>query len=330
MSHWAHVTRSTIGTLVFLALVAALLTACAAPTVPPSTRTPVILPTTAPLQTPTLARPSPTFAPTRVPSTAVPPVMPSPTPGAHLYDDVDAGALLGTLYPDWKFTPNGEDFIVNGDANWTMWVNSRAEGQFTDATTPQLAAIIANEAPPPARTDAPWGSFLAIFERREGKLQVAQRSFLFPGDLSPLAFDVKIDRATDFDRDNQDELLITTEATRLNISSTAAFLYQWNDQQFVELWSAPLGEDNTGAINQTQYFASNSEIHLTDFDGSGMDEIIVTTTRVDYARDTQGLADTDQETARRTERRVFRWGGAAFVPDPARTTPLPPLPTPTP
>ncbi len=323
MKHWAHVTRTTIGTVVFLTLFA-----CTAPTVPPS---PVASRVAFPTAAPTLAAtatlpppPSPSTAATALPS----PVVPSPTPRAHQFDDVDGRALLSALFPEFNFTANGDDFVVNGDENWTMWINSRAEGRFTDGNTQQLAAVIANEAPAPKRTEAPWGSFLAIFQRRDGKLQVAQRSFLFPADISPLAFDVKIDRVTDFDRDNQDELLITTEATRLNASSTAAFLYQWNDQQFVELWSAPVGEDNTGAINQTQYFASTSDIHLTDLDGSGMDEIIVTTTRVDYARDAQGLADTDHETSRRTERRVFRWGGAAFVPDPARTTPMPPLPTP--
>lgn len=325
MKHWALVTRTTIGTLLFLTLVG-----CAAPTVLPPTPTQVAFPTTAPTRAATFTSPLPTAAPTRASATALPPILPSPTPRAHQFDDVDASQLLGALYPDFKFAPNGDDFVVNGNANWTMWVNSRAEGQFTDAHTPQLAAIIANEAPQLARTDMPWGSFLAIFEKRDGQVVVAQRSFLFPADISPLAFDVKIDRVTDFDRDNQDELLITTEATRLNMSTTAGFLYQWNDQQFVELWSAPLGEDNTGAINQTQYYASDSEIHLTDFDGSGMDEIIVTMTRIDYPRDSQGLADTDHESARRTERRVYRWGGSAFVPDLPRTTPLPALPTPTP
>ncbi len=325
MKPWALVTRTTIGTFLFLALVA-----CAAPTVPPRTPTPVAFFTATPSRIATSMPALASATSTRASATAFPPVIPSPTPRPHQFDDVDAGALLDALYPDLKFTPNGDDFIVNGDANWTMWVNSRAEGHFTDDKTPQLAAIIANGSSHTARADAPWGSYLAVFQKREGKLEVAQRSFLFPTEISPLAFDVKIDRATDFDHDDQDELLVTTEATRLNVSSTAGFLYQWNDQQFVELWSAPLGEDNTGAINQTQYFASSSDIHLTDFDGSGMDEIIVTMTRSDYARDSQGLADTDHESARRTERRVYRWGGSAFILDPARTTPLPPIPSPTP
>ena len=37
----------------------------------------------------------------------------------------------------------------------------------------------------------------------------------------------------------------------------------------------------------------------------------------------------NERDARRTEQRVFHWGGADFVPDPTRTTPLPPLPSPT-
>lgn len=192
---------------------------------------------------------------------------------------------------------------------------------------PELAVIIANEAPrisaAQAQRYAPWGAFLAILQRREGRLQIAQRSFVFPIAISPLAFDVRIDRVVDFDHDDQDELFIVTNATRAGISSSGAFLYQWNDQVFVEIWSATIGEDNTGAINQAEYFASASEIRLVDLDGDGMDEIIVDGTRVGYARDAQGLADVEREIARHADRRVYRWGGTAFVLDPARTTPMP-------
>jgi hypothetical protein len=240
---------------------------------------------------------------------------------------VDAPTILSVLFPDLKFSPADDAFRVNGDPEWTMWVNARAEGQFTQGDAPELAVIIANEAPrisaAHAQRYAPWGSFLAILQRREGSLQVAQRSFLFPTSISPLAFDVRIERVVDFDHDDQDDLLIVTEATRWGVASTAAFLYQWNDQAFTETWSASIGEDNTGAINQPEYFAVASEIRFVDIDGDGMDEIIVDGTRVDYARDAQGLADVEREIARRTDRRLYRWGGAAFVLDPARTTPMP-------
>lgn len=242
--------------------------------------------------------------------------------------------MLGALFPDLKFTPNGDEFTVNGDKVWMMWINSRMEGQFIQAGRPELAAIVANEAPKitPAQVQraAPWGSFLAIFTKRGGKLEVAQRSYLFPTEISPLSFVVRIDRAVDFDHDDQDELLIMTDASRLGVLSTAGFLYQWNDQAFVETWSAPLGEDNTSTINQPQYYASASTIRLVPSTIKGMDDIVVDTSRIDYARDAQGLADVDHELARRGERRVFRWGGKAFVPVPAAATPLPPLPSPTP
>ncbi|MCI0475831.1 MAG: VCBS repeat-containing protein, partial [Anaerolineales bacterium] len=170
---------------------------------------------------------------------------------------------------------------------------------------------------------APFGSFLAIFQRRDGKLHVAQRAFLFPTALAPQAFDARIERATDFDRDGQDELLIVTLSDTLGISTAAAFLYLWDDQTFSPIWSAPLAEDNTSALNQSDYFATESEIRFTDLDGDGLDEIIVDGVRMDYARDAQGLADTDHETRRRAYRHVYRWSGAAFVLDPARATPLP-------
>ena len=43
-----------------------------------------------------------------------------------------------------------------------------------------------------------------------------------------------------------------------------------------------------------------------------MDEIVVESARVDYAKDAQGLANTERETVRRSERRVYRWNGTAF------------------
>ncbi|MBI4787406.1 MAG: hypothetical protein HY782_10215 [Chloroflexi bacterium] len=328
MSKRVWYARAIVWTLLVSALAA-----CAAP--PPASPTPThaALPTLT-SQPPTPAPPlMPTPTPRRAMVTPVPPVAPSPTPRAHQFDEVDARRLLATLFPDIKLVPNGDEFRVNDNPNWTLWINSRAEGQFTQTNWPELAVIVANEAPHISAADAqrtaPWGSFLAIFQKYGGKIEVAQRSFLFPTEMSPVAFDAKIDRVVDFDHDDQDELLITTTAKRLGFSTTAAFLYQWNDPAFAEIWSAPSGEDNTGAINQPNYFASVSDARLSDVNGDGLDEIILDTTRVDYARDAQGLADTDRETARRTERRVFTWGGTSFLPDPARATPLPPLPSPT-
>ena len=331
MKKRAWYTRATVWTVLALAVA---LAACAAPIRPSPTPTLSVQPTaTLPLDTP---RPpsTPTATPRRATATPVPPAAPSSTPRAPQFDDADARTLLSLLFPDLKLAPNGDEFQVNSNPNWAMWITSRAEGLFTQGAVPELAVIVANEAPNISSVDAhrtaPWGSFLVIFQKNGGRILVAQRSFLFPTEISPQAFDVKIARAVDFDHDDQDELLINTTATRLGIAATAAFLYQWNDTAFAELWSAPIGEDVTGAINQAQYYAWNSVIRLGDLNGDWLDEIVVDTTRVDYARDAQGLADTDRETARRTERRVFAWGGKSFLPDPTRATPLPTLPSPTP
>ncbi len=298
------------------------LVACSAPTTPAPLATqtvgPTILPTPIPVPLPTtVASPVATALPVVVTPTPIVPL--SPTPSSHLFDSVDSQTLLASLFPDLKLTPNGDAFIVNGNPEWLMWIDSRAEGQFTQSSVPELAAIVANEAPHISEANrqrtAPWGSFLAIFQWQGGKLRASQRSPLFPTEISPLALQAKINSVVDYDHDGQNELLIVTTAIRAGISSAAAFLYEWNEQTFVELWSAAVGEDNTAAINQSQYYASSSQFQLTDLDGDGMDEIVVTTTRVDYAQDDQGLADTDRETGRQVERRVFSWGGAAFVPD---------------
>ncbi len=333
----------TIWTMVVLALVS-----CAGPT-PSGTPAATVIatsaasPSRAPAPTlspvpPLTATPPATLAlataPPRASATPVPSATSSPTAIPHFFDDVDSRALLAGLFPNLQLAQNGDEFIVNGNPGWRMWVNSRVEGRFTQDTVPELAAIIANDAPhvPEAELSrvAPWGPFLAVFQRKSGKLEVVQRSFLFPTSISPAVLQVAIDRTVDYDHSGRNELLITTDTLQAGISSRAGFLYEWNGQAFTELWSTPIGEDNTAALNQSRYYASTSQIRFADLDGNGFDEIIVDTTWIDYARDAQGLANLDKEIARRSERRVFRWEGATFVPDVARVTPLPPLPSATP
>ncbi len=300
-------------------MVVVLLAACSAPgaptLLPTQTAGPTILPS-----------PIPASAVASLAATAAPAVpTPSPTataglaPSNQLFDSVDSQALLAPLFPDLKLTPNGDAFIVNGNPEWLTWIDSRAEGQFTQDLEPELAIIVANEAPHISEADrlrtAPWGSFLAILQPQGIKVQVVQRASVFPTDISPLVLQAKINRVVDYDHNGLNELLIVTTAIRAGISTSAAFLYQWNDQAFVDLWSAAVGEDNTAAINQSQYYSSSSQYEFADLNGDGMDEIVVTTTRVEYAADDQGLADVDRETGRRVERRVFSWSGAAFVPD---------------
>ncbi|MBM3130373.1 MAG: VCBS repeat-containing protein [Chloroflexi bacterium] len=321
MNPLARVFSFLIGTIT-------LLVACAAPPTPrPSPTATMTRALTAPLPTPTPIPLPPTLPPRTITATPIPLAAPQPTPHPRQFDDVDARALLSALFPDLKFTPDADAFRVNDDPNWAMWITSRVEGRFTQDAAPELAAIIANDAPQfaaeSAARDAPAGSFLAIFQRPDRKLKVIQRAFIFPTALAPSAFDARIERATDFDRDGQDELLIVTRSDTLGISTAAAFLYLWDDQAFVPIWSAVIAEDNTSALNQPEYFATESEIRFADLDGDGWDEIIVDGVRIEYARDAQGLADPDRETRRRKYRNAYHWNGAAFVLDPARATPVP-------
>ena len=321
-----HAVRA-LGLLIGIMLLVAF-AACAAPPTLRPTASPTLTSAPTPIPfTPTLPPITPPPTLRRATVTPIPPAAPQPTPRPHEFDDVDAHALLSALFPDLKLTPDADAFRVNDDPDWTMWIGSRAEGRFTQDGTPELAAIIANDAPrlsvEQANRYAPVGSFLAIFRQRESKFQVVQRAFLFPTMISPQAFEAQIDRVTDFDRDGQDELLISTLSETLGVSTAAAFLYMWNDQTFVPIWSATIAEDNTGALNQSEYYAIESEIRFADVDGDGMDEIIVDSVRIDYTRDAQGLADTDHETRRRSYRDIYQWGGTAFVLDPVRATPMP-------
>jgi hypothetical protein len=304
---------SAIGLFVAVACVAHLPTPVVTPTpllptiaIPlPVTPTPSVTPTVLRIVTPTVRLVSP------------------PTPRPRQFDETDARTLLSVLFPDLKLTPDGDVFRVNDDPLWTMWLTSRVEGCFTQDETTELAAIVTNDAPP-AIASTTRGSFLAIFQRRENQIHVVQRAFLFPLALVPPAFDVHIERATDFDHDGRNELLITTQSETMGIATVAAFLYWWNDQIFAPIWSVVLAEDNTAALNQPEYFATEASIRFSDVDGDAWDDIVVEGTRIDYARDAQGLADTDRETRRRDYRHVYRWNGVAFVLDPARATLLPP------
>ena len=304
-----------------------------------SAPTPTLSPTgTSPAAT--ASRPSPSAVPSARTQiwtpTATTQAFPSVTPTSrpHQFDGVRSAEIITALFPGLKLKPQDAAFIVDNDPAWKMWINSRAEGRFTQSKVPELAVIVANEAPhlTPAQVQktAPWGSFLAILERSGGKLRVVQKSYPFPSSISPLATDIRIGGVVDFDQDNQDELLITATTTRLGTSTTAAFLYQWNVGTLSELWSASVAEDNTAALNQESYRASSSQIEVKDVDGDAIGEIVVDTTYIDYARTSDGLADLDHEIGHRTERRLFHWDGASFVLDPARSTPLAVLPTPAP
>ncbi len=333
MNRVVRATRWTmVATFVFL-VVACAATPTSLPSPVPIIPTPTALVRAAPVSTLLVPSPSPRKPIVTPIITPILPSAPHPTPRPNQFDEVDSRILLSVLFPDLEFTPVDDVFRVNTDPDWTMWIGSRVEGQFTE-DAPELAVIVANDAPyistEQLQRYAPWGSFLAIFQKREGKLQVAQRALIFPTFLSPLVFDVEIEAATDFDHDGQDELLITTTSMRLGISMTAAFLYLWDGQAFVPVWSAPIADDNTGALNQSEFYSTESQVRFADVDSDGMDEIIVDSARIDYARDAQGLADIDHEIAQRSYRRLYRWGGSAFVLDPAWSTVLPALATPSP
>ncbi len=302
------------------------LAACATPIVPPTptaSPTRALVPFAAPLPSPIqTSTPLSRTLPSPSPPSSISPQPPA-SPRPRQFDNVPDRALLGALFPDFKFTPDGDAFRVNEDARWSMWITSAMEGQFTQEQLPELAAIIANDAP--ALTDeqakryAPLGSFLAIFQRRAGKLDVAQRAFLFPI-FPPQVYQVTLETTTDFDHDGRDELLITTTTMAFGISTSAAFLYRWDGSSFVAVWSVPIAEDNTSALNQSTYYSSEARVELADLDADGVDEIIVDRTRIEYARDANGAANTDQELDRQSERAIYRWNGALFTLVPSLNT----------
>jgi hypothetical protein len=257
------------------------------------------------------------------------PATPSPLPTArtHHFDDVDEAQILKAVFPDFTLTAEGDGYRVNGSPNWTVWVNDREEGYVTQAERPELVAVIAsqvNDKPPPEEEPyGPSGDFLAIIERRDGKLVLTQRASLSPA-VSPLASDVRIERSVEMDRDNRDELLVTTNSVQTLVIRTVAHLYRWEGEKLVELWQGVEQDDNTAAVNQSEYSTYQALIDFADVNNDGRDEIIVNGRRSVYPKDSEGRADLTAPSSVSTGREVYKWNGTSFALDPGLTTPMAP------
>lgn len=315
---------------------ALLLMACG----PRPTATPNLLPSTPTPSFPTvprLANPTEHLSPTAEPQSTLVVQSPAPTPlptaRVHLYDDVDELAILTAVFPDLPLTSSAQGYQVLGSPDWTVWVNDREEGQITQNQREELAAIIANEVGTnPPKEEASYGpssDLLAILEVRDGKLAVTRRESILPP-LSPLANDVRIERSVDVNHDGQDELLVTTNTVQTLVIRTEAHLYRWQGDKFVELWKGVEQDDNTAAVNQTDFSSYQATVDFTDVDNDGMDEIIVSGTRTAYPKDSEGRADLTAPSSVSEDRSVYKWDGSAFVFDPALSTPAAPILTPTP
>ncbi len=257
---------------------------------------------------------------------------PLPTARAHYFEDVDEVQILDAVFPDFKLKLEGDGYQVNGSADWTVWVNDRDEGYITQTQQPELVAVIANQvgANPP-KEEAPYGpagDFLVILERREGKLVLTQRASIVP-QISPLASDVRIERSIDVDHDKKDELLVTTNTVQTLVLRTEAHLYRWDNGQLVELWKGLEQDDNTAAVNQSEYFAYQALIDFVEINHDGLAEIMVNGKRSVYPKDAEGRADLTAPASVTAAREVYKWNGTVFVLDPALTTPVAPA-TPTP
>jgi hypothetical protein len=307
---------------------------------PRPTATPNIAPpspTVPPATVPRLANPTERATPTAgpPPTTVVQTPTPSPLPTArvHLYDDVDELAILTAVFPNLTLSAVAEGYQVQSSPDWTVWVNDRDEGHITQNQRQELVAIIANQvgATPP-KEQAPYGpssDMLAVLETRDGKLVVTHRESILPP-VSPLANDVRIERSADVFHDGQDELLITTNTVQTQVIRTEAHLFRWQGGKFVELWNGVEQDDNTAAVNQSEYSSNQATVDFTDVDNDGVDEIVVNGSRTIYPKDSEGRADLTAPSSVSDQRSVNKWNGTEFVLDPTLSTPPAPIVTPTP
>ena len=323
-------------------VLAVAMTACG----PRPTETPTLaIPTATALSTQTLPPPTvprlvnpvsrdtttPEPAPTAVPLTPEP--SPLPTARAHVYDEVDELAILSAVFPDLPLTSDSQGYQVENSPDWVVWANDRDEGHITQNQRQELVAVVASQVGlNPPKEESPFGpssDFIVVLENRDGKLVVTYRESISPP-VSPLSTDVRIERTADVAHNGQDDLLITTNAVQSLVISTVAHLYRWEGDKFVELWQGVEQDDNTAAVNQTEYSAYQATVDFADLDNDGVDEIIVGGTRTVYSKDADGRADLTAPTGVSEERNVYNWNGTAFVLDPAFTTPFPPAAAPTP
>jgi hypothetical protein len=272
-------------------------------------------------------------APTATLGTAdeTPTASPFPTARPRVFDDVDQLQILSAVFPDLTLTPQPDGYLVQGNSDWKVWVNDRDEGRITQAEQPELLAVIANlvGANPP-KEEALYGAsaaFLVIMQRHDSKLEVVRREKIFP-DIPPNAIDARIERIVDTDHDGQDELLATTNTVQTLIIRTEARLLRWENGKPFELWKGFEVNDNTAAVNQTDYSSYEATLDFADLDNNGVDELIVNESLTTYPKDEQGRADLTKPSNELEGRAVFKWNGKVFAPDPALTTPIPPTSTP--
>jgi hypothetical protein len=305
-----------------------------------------------PTETPTLTTPTPNPSPPGVPRLVTPielatnTPLPSPTPltetpeptslptaRAHLYDDVDEGAIMAAVFPGLTLTPDAQGYQVDGSPDWIVWLNDRDEGRITQPDRTELVVIIANQVGPnPPKEELPYGAssdMIVILESLNGKLTVTQRATVMP-QMSPLSSDVRIERTVDPTHEGQDDLLVTTNAVQSLVIHTEAHLYRWQGGKFVELWHGPEQDDNTAAVNQAEYSSYEATVEFADLDGDGVDEIVSNGQRTSYAKDADGRADLTAPTGVTEERSVYDWNGEAFVLDTTLSTPAPSSTTTTP
>jgi hypothetical protein len=321
-------------------LLATMLTACAprpteTPSLAPATSTPP--PATVPRLVNPVVRETNTAVPTQTPleevasETAVP--TPLPTARAHKYDDVDELGILSAVFQGLTLTPDSQGYEVQGSPDWVVWTNDRDEGRITQAQRDELVAIVANQvganAPKEEASFGPSSDWIVILENRDGKLVVTQREAISPP-LSPLTSDVRIERTVDVAHTGQDDLLITTNAVQSLVIRTEVHLYGWQAGKFVELWQGLEQDDNTAAVNQTEYYSYQATVDFADLDNSGVDEIIDDGTRTTYPKDNDGRADLTSPASVTEERDVYKWDGSAFALDATLSTPPAPTGTATP
>lgn len=306
---------------------------------PRPTATPSLLPSTStpPPTVPRLVNPveretnTPVPTPTQVVETQV--ATPLPTARVHSYDDIDEQAILNAVFPGFGLTPDSQGYQVENSPDWIVWVNDRDEGRVTQSQRDELVAIVANQvgANPP-QDEAPFGQSsdqIVVLENRDGSLVMTHNENISPP-TSPLSNDVRIERTVDLAHNGQDDLLITTNAVQSLVIQTVAHLYRWQGDKFVELWNGIEQNDNTAAVNQTDYSSYQATFDFSDLDHDGVDEVIVNGSTTLYSKDSDGRADLSAPSSMTQERSVYDWNGSAFVLDSQFTTPPAPAPLPTP
>ena len=215
----------------------------------------------------------------------------------------------------------GEDGLTLGEGI-TPWVAQVVPGAFTAHDAVELAALVGASGAESLTENATAEQekllqprLVILQKQRSGSWKVIARSEPLGMNVPRDQFSLVIQRLSDFDRDGQQEILLTSASVLPRYLDGTHILYRWDQKEgnLRLVWTTTSYYDNTSLPQQPDYATQVTWPRWKDLDGDGVDEIALYTTRRTYGRQAPGFADTSQIIATTGDEVHFRWNGKGFL-----------------